>query len=305
MDMQRRAAAIATLVCLAALSDAAGAPASEPDGAGARPGILPPSWPASGPHCDGTPSFEVHAYNDDLYILRESGCSNYEKPFLYLLFGTDKVLLLDTGAGKTDVDRVVKRVIDAWLRRHGRDAIALVVAHTHAHGDHIAGDRQLRELPDTTVVDPSPAAVQAFFSLRNWPNEPAAYDLGQRILDIIPIPGHEPSSIAVYDRQTATLFTGDTLYAGRLYVTDAAAYALSVQRLVDFTQGKTVAHVLGNHIEQTRTPYLDYPVGTVHQPDEHPLELGRAHLLELNEALHEMNGSVYRRAFRDFTIWPH
>jgi hypothetical protein len=50
--------------------------------------------------------------------------------------------------------------------------------------------------------------------------------------------------------------------------------------------------------------YLDYPIGTVYQPEEHELELGRAHLLELNGALREMNGKIVRMAFRDFTIWP-
>jgi hypothetical protein len=65
-----------------------------------------------------------------------------------------------------------------------------------------------------------------------------------------------------------------------------------------------VAHILGNHIENTRTPYLDYRVGTVYQPDEHALELGRGELLELNEALRQMNGQIVRMAMRDFTIWP-
>src|SRR6516165_5055986 len=69
---------------------------------------------------------------------------------------------------------------------------------------------------------------------------------------------------------------------------------LAALRLVDFTHGKIVTHVLGNHIEQTRTPYLDYPIRSVYQPDEHQLELGRAHLLELNEALHDMNGKITR-----------
>ena len=294
-----------TLVCLSAVFCSTGAKSSEPDGGGVTQGILPRSWQASSPLCQGTPKFQIEAYNDDLYILRESGCSNYEKPFLYLIFGRDKALLLDTGAGKTDVDVVVKGVVDSWLNRNGRDSIALIVAHTHAHGDHIAGDDQLRRLPHATVVAPNPAAVQAFFQFHHWPQEESPYDLGQRVLDVIPIPGHEPSSIALYDRQTGILFSGDTLYPGRLYVTDAPAFTLSIQRLVDFTRGKTIAHILGNHIEQTRTPYLDYPVGTVYQPEEHPMELGRAHLLELNEALREMNGKVSRRAFRDFTIWPH
>ncbi len=73
---------------------------------------------------------------------------------------------------------------------------------------------------------------------------------------------------------------------------------------MDFTAGKVVSHILGNHIEQSRTPYVDYPIRTVHQPNEHALELGRAHLLELNDALHKMNGTITRLALRDFTIWP-
>jgi hypothetical protein len=63
-------------------------------------------------------------------------------------------------------------------------------------------------------------------------------------------------------------------------------------------------HVLGAHIENTSEPYVDYPEGTKYQPAEHPLELGRAHLLELLDGLTAMNGRLERRAFRDFTIWP-
>lgn len=269
-----------------------------------RTGVLPRIWQVSGPRCAADAQFQVHEYNPDLYILRESGCSNYEKPFLFLLFGRGKALLLDTGAGRTDVAKVVRNRIDSWLNQNNRESIPLVVAHTHAHGDHISGDEDLKALPHTTVVGLNPEAVQRFFGFRNWPTEVVPYDLGDRVLDVIPIPGHEPSSVAIYDRQTGILFTGDTLYPGRLYVEDATAFTLSIQRLVDFTQGKIVTHVLGNHIEQTRTPYLDYPRETIYQPDEHQLELGRAHLLELNTALREMKGKLVKTAFRDFTIWP-
>jgi hypothetical protein len=51
-------------------------------------------------------------------------------------------------------------------------------------------------------------------------------------------------------------------------------------------------------------PYVDYPEGTTYQPDEHVLELGRAHLLELQDALDRMPGPVVRRALSDFTVWP-
>jgi hydroxyacylglutathione hydrolase len=297
-----RATLILALV-LAACSQVDGQ-APQPNGGGVRGGNLPRSWQVSGPKCGDNPQFEVQEYNEDLYVFRESGCSSYEKPFLYLLFGKEKAFLLDTGAATTDVGRVVQSRMQEWQRRNNRNSVPLIVAHTHSHGDHISGDQQLKSLPRTTLVEPNKGAVVAFFGFRNWPREAATYDLGNRVLDIIPIPGHEVSSIAIYDRQTGILFTGDTLYPGRLYVEDPVAFADSVQRLVEFTQGRIVTHVLGNHIEQTRTPYLDYPVETVYQPDEHELQLGRAHLLELNDALRRMNGKVVRMAFRDFTVWP-
>jgi len=276
----------------------------QPDGAGVRPGTLPKAWLLGGPKCVEIPEFQVHEYNEDFYILRQSGCSNFEKPFLFLLFGRDRALLLDTGAGKTDIARVVNKVIANWLARTKRSSIELVVAHTHAHKDHTGGDDQFKNLPHTVLVLPNLTAIQSFFGIKNWPEEIVQYDLGDRALDVIPIPGHEATSVAIYDRQTAILFTGDTLYPGRLYVRDQVQFVQSIQRLVDFTRNKVVAHILGNHIENTRTPYLDYRVGTVYQPDEHSLELGRGELLELNEALHQMNGKIVRMALRDFTIWP-
>jgi hypothetical protein len=87
-------------------------------------------------------------------------------------------------------------------------------------------------------------------------------------------------------------------------VRDFAAYVASVDRLVRFTEGKPVAQILGNHIEQTRTPYLDYAEGTLYQPEEHELQLSRGSLLELRDALASLNGHPARLALRDFTIWP-
>jgi glyoxylase-like metal-dependent hydrolase (beta-lactamase superfamily II) len=299
-----RTVLILTGLLLLTLSEAGNAQGPQPDGAGVRTGVLPSSWVLGGPKCVEIPQFQIHEYNEDLYIIRESGCANYEKPFLYLLFGKDKALLLDTGAGKTEVSRYVGTVIDSWLRRNKRESIPLVVAHTHAHRDHTSGDQQLAALPGATLVKPEVKAVQDFFAITSWPDQIAQYDLGGRILDVIPIPGHEKSSIAVYDRQTGILFTGDTLYPGRLYVDDSDAFVRSIARLVDFTRGKVVAHILGAHIENTRTPYLDYRIGTIYQPEEHVLELSRGHLLELDDALRQMNGKVIRMAMRDFTVWP-
>jgi len=266
-------------------------------------GELPASWTTAAT-CPEAPVFRVHEYNPDLFILRQSGCSNFEKPFLYLLFGESSAMLVDTGAKQANVAAAVDDVVQRWSARHGGRAVALVVVHSHGHGDHVAGDEQFRGRPNTTLVAASAAALTTFFGLKEWPDAPGIYSLSGRTIDVIPIPGHEPASIALYDRRTALLLTGDTLYPGRLYVRDAAAFAASVQRLVAFTRDKPVAHIFGAHVENTRTPYVDYPEGTRYQPDEHPLELGRAHLLELAEALGTSGGASERRVFRDFTIWP-
>ena len=286
------------------MTDIAVAQAPQPDGAGLERGVLPVSWAESADGCDARPDFRLHEYNADFYILRQSGCTNYEKPFLYLIFGDGEALLVDSGAKGARVAEAVEAALKYWADRHGGAVPKLFAAHSHAHGDHVAGDAQLAALPNVTVVGTTPEAVQQFFGLRNWPDATATYTLGGRIMDIVPIPGHERASIAIYDRRTGLLLTGDTMYPGRLYVSDGDAFTKSVKRLVDFTNGKPIAHVLGAHIEQARTPYLDYPIGTKFQPDEHVLELSRGQLLELNDALVVMNGAVVRKAFRDFTIWP-
>ncbi len=263
-------------------------------------GVLPPVWDVRQEDCPTAPAFRVHAYNPTFLILRQSGCTHYEKPFLYLLFGANEALLVDTGAPGPDVSVAVDR---AMRRFGGKQPTPLLVVHSHGHGDHTAGDGVLRLRPATRVVDATSSAVAQFFGIPNWPLGTAEYDLGGRIVDIVPIPGHESAHIAIYDRRTGILMTGDTLYPGRLYISNHQAFRDSVDRLVDFTQSRPIAHVLGGHIEQMRVPFLDYPVGTRFQPDEHVLELGRAHLLELQDALRHMS-TLERRWQRDFTVWP-
>jgi hydroxyacylglutathione hydrolase len=108
----------------------------------------------------------------------------------------------------------------------------------------------------------------------------------------------------LYDYRTGILLTGDSLYPGRLYVAapDFPAFAASAQRLVDFTRHHPVTHILGTHIEQTRTPYVDYPRGTRYQPDEHVLELSPSDLLALNQALQRLHGKPEKVALPTMTV---
>ena len=280
------------------------ASAAEPDGAGLEPGSLPLAWRPSGPQCTSVPDWQVHEYNADFYILRESGCTNYEKPFLYLIFGQDKVLLEDTGAGEVHTAPFVQELIAKWAQRKRREPPQLVVIHSHAHGDHIAGDKDLQALPGMQFIAATPAALQSAAGIAKWPENTGHIDLGGRILDIVPIPGHNEASIAIYDRRTGLLLTGDSLYPGRLYVADFPAFAASAQRLETFVRPLPVAHVLGTHIEQMKTPYRDYPVGTVYQPAEHDLELSKAHVLELADAFRTLNGKPGTLVLSEFTVMP-
>jgi hydroxyacylglutathione hydrolase len=284
------------------------AQAAQPDGGGVRPGTLPLTWNTGGPKCMEMPEWQVHEYNPDLYFLRQSGCTDFEKPFVFLLFGADRALLLDTGSRHGNIVPALQLTIHRWLLRNSRNAIPLVVVHTHAHSDHVAGDAELQALNDPgipiTYVAPTVEATQQFYGMPHWPEDAGRVDLGNRVIDVLAIPGHEAAGVALYDRQTAILFTGDSVYPGRLYIRDLAAFEMSNQRMLRFTDGKILAHIIGNHIEETRTPYLDYPVGTIYQPNEHTLELSRGVLLEIQAGLAAMHGKPQRLAYRDFSLWP-
>ena len=264
-------------------------------------GTLPEHWPTGGPNCMEMQDFYIHEYNQSFYILRQSGCTDYEKPFLYLIFGSDQAMLWDTGSRNSRVREAVDRLIDRWLKENKRASIPLVVMHSHKHGDHIWGDFQFAGRPDTTLVKPDLASVKDFFGFQNWPEEIRTFDLGGRPMDLVPIPGHTDDSFALYDRQTGILLTGDTVYPGRLYVSDFEAFRSSIHRLAAFTADKPIAHVLGNHIEQTTTPFVDYPTGTKYQPEEHELALSAGNILELDRALQAMKEPKTLK-LRDLTI---
>jgi hydroxyacylglutathione hydrolase len=271
------------------------------------PGTFPADWISGCQPCTGCPDppIQVHQYNENTYILRQSKCTNFEAPFMYLLFGGDKVLMQDTGASNVPLAPTVYSIINQWLAAHNQQSIQLIVSHSHGHGDHIFCDSQFNGQPNTTVVGASQTAVKNFFGIVNWPTQIVQYDLGGgRMLDIIPIPGHQSSHIALYDRQTGILFTGDTLYPGHLFISVWNDYKASIARLVHFVEDKPVCHVLGTHIEMTSTPGVAYPYGTIYQPNEHVLQLTINELIELNNACQAMGNNPHDEVHDHFIIEP-
>ena len=115
-----------------------------------KPGSLAEPWLTGGPNCLTVPDWQVHEYNEDFYILRQSGCINPEKPFLYLIFGENKALLEDTGVPR-DTDKsiiptapVIMDLMAKWAKRKNHAPVSLVVIHSHSHGDHTAADPQFQ-----------------------------------------------------------------------------------------------------------------------------------------------------------------
>ena len=195
------------------------------------------------------PAIEVFRYDQSSYVLRQNKCASYEAPFIYVLFGDEKVLVLDTGATESAVDfplyKTVQSLIEQQSRQGGKTERELLVLHSHSHSDHYTGDSQFEGKPNVTVVAPNSSGIDQFFAFRNWPNEQAYVDLGGRKITIIPTPGHQEEAISIYDPQTKWLLTGDTFYPGYIYVKDWSDYKKSIARLVSFSNHHEVSLVLG------------------------------------------------------------
>lgn len=266
--------------------------------------------PGFRPWINGTapsePQTQVQGIDADTFVIRQSVRTNFEAPFLYLLFGTDRALLLDTGAGGLTIRPTVDALIAGWLTSHHRSSIPLTVAHFHSHGDHHQGDADFAGRPDTTLVGLKPEQVAATFGITRWPVDTATYDLGGRALSIIPTPGHEPAHIMVHDRRTRLLFSGDMLYAGRLYVpTDQfATFIASADRLVAFARTHRIDAVLGTHIEMTTTPGKDYGFEAPAHPDEHELALPPGAIARLAAAAHRLADAPVISNEGDFILYP-
>lgn len=253
---------------------------------------------------------EITWLDGDTVQLRQPKSSHWEAPFLFLLFGRRRSLLIDTGATTDEsvfpLRATVDQLTDTWLRRNPAVFLRpypLVVAHSHAHRDHIAGDALLTGRPATTVVGTLPAQVISFFGFRDWPDETVEFDLGQRPIDVIGGPGHEPSAVVFFDRKTGILFTGDTVLPAHLYIRDRAQYIATIDRLIRFRDSAParVRELRGAHIEMSAEPGVAYPPGTLEQPDEPALELPPRILNRVRAALDELpeaeDGRVVRKRF--------
>jgi glyoxylase-like metal-dependent hydrolase (beta-lactamase superfamily II) len=154
----------------------------------------------------------------------------------YLVLGTERALLIDTGMGVGDIRAVVEEVT----------ALPVAVVNSHSHWDHIGGNWRFADLAiHRAEADRLPAGVPAERMRRAFADEhlrgplPAgvdrdalaippsrattilaggeAFELGGRRLEVLHTPGHSPGGIVLLDRAGGWLFSTDVAYPGPLY----------------------------------------------------------------------------------------
>lgn len=255
------------------------------------PGSMSVQWNPGAANCAASPQppLQVHQYNPSTFILREGLCTTFEAPFMYLLIGSTKALLVDTG-DVADPKRVpLARTVLGLLPGEGSLKLPLLVVHTHRHLDHRAGDPQFVGLPDVTVVGYDLESVQKYFGFKDWPDGIAQIDLGSRTVDVLPTPGHNPTDLSFYDRDTGLFLSGDFLLPGRLLIEDTDADVASARRVASFVRERPVSYVLGGHIEQNRAGET-FPWESRYHPQERALQLSKEDLLALPAILSTFNG---------------
>jgi len=145
---------------------------------------------------------------------------------------TRKALVIDPGP---DPERIAAEAKEQELD------IELIV-NTHGHGDHTAGNAELKERTGAEVVihaEDAGAYPQADRRLTDETTLP----LGQITFTVIHTPGHTPGGICLY--ADGNLFTGDTLFVGDSGRTDLAGghrptLGASIRRLMELPDDTVV-----------------------------------------------------------------
>ena len=249
------------------------------------------------------PPLQVFRFDADTYVLRQNKCVNYEAPFIYVLFGQHTVFVQDTGATEDAAQFPIYETIRKLMHGRGSPQLKMLVTHSHSHGDHRAGDAQFRGKPGVTLVEPNNEAVRNYFGFTHWPEGTATVDLGGRSLTVLPAPGHQTESLAVFDPHTGWLLTGDSVYPGRLYVWDWPTFKASVRRMAEFARTQPVTAVMGTHIELSRTGE-QFPAGSTFQPNEASLVLTPEDLAQLDRLLQKAGDEPKEIATTSYVVSP-
>jgi len=191
-----------------------------------------------------------------------------EETIGYLILGSRRALLFDTGMGIGDLRALITQLTQ----------LPLTVLNSHTHDDHVGDNWQFESVLSVdsefsrrnargsradAQAEIAPAqlcgALPAGFNrdtyqthpwkIAGWIHDGERIELGGRIIEVIATPGHTPDAISLFDPANGLLFTGDTYYPGTIWLyrpeTDLEAYGNSLQRLLKLRP--QVKLVLGAH----------------------------------------------------------
>jgi glyoxylase-like metal-dependent hydrolase (beta-lactamase superfamily II) len=232
------------------------------------------------------PWFEVYEIRNGVFAIYEP--HQFEEVISYLILGSRRALLFDTGLGIGKISSVVAKLTP----------LPVIVLNSHTHFDHTGGNAEFSHIldPDTSftrknaegqsniysrdaltsdrICGQLPAEVRADsysirpFKITQWVKDGEHIDLGSRELEVIFTSGHTPDSLCIWDRANGLLFTGDTFYLGPIYLftpeTDFVAYVRSVNRLAALTPAVKLL-LPGHNVPTADSHYLDELARAVQQ----------------------------------------
>lgn len=213
--------------------------------------------------------YEVTRISEDISLIREKYVAAWLRCNIWHLRGKNYDLLIDSGMGLMPLKQEIATLCEK----------PVTVISTHCHFDHIGGSHEFEcrlghRLEDALYTEPNHensgiaefVRAETFLALPHpdfhyedyrvtaapltgYLDEGDVIDLGDRVFQVLHLPGHSPGSIALYETKTRTLFSGDAIYDGELfdsvYHSDKAIYRESLQRL----RGFDIETVHGGHFE--------------------------------------------------------
>ena len=201
--------------------------------------------------------YETTSLDDDVTYIREPFIKTFYRCNIWHVRGRDKDMLVDSGMGvvslRDHIPLVSERVLEAVASHTHFDHIGCHHEFAHrtvhrAEADLLAAPTRKNTLADPYVTDdiftrlPPVPYVSAHYAVKKAPatrivEDGDLIDLGDRHFQVIHTPGHSPGGIALFEKASGILFSGDILYDGPLVEdlchSDMVDYIASMKRLLD------------------------------------------------------------------------
>jgi len=148
---------------------------------------------------------------------------DYANDKMFLLKGSRKALLIDSGMGTGDLKGFLAHYVGG---------LPLEAAFTHFHGDHTGQSDKFIDDSVEYINDADRAQVVTLLTQRGASRDAInknlrnikdgdVLDLGDRKLTVYQVPGHTPGSIVLFEKETGYLFTGDSIGSNSPGIPDA------------------------------------------------------------------------------------